>query len=174
MNSDDGQPWVREVWASNLEQEMAVLRDLVERYPYLSMVSETFPSFIRPTRPSAIYHTKPLGYWIPRCSCSSNRKLPHISRLPLSNAKMQRGPSKNHSIGNQFCGWAGEYAGSLYMAIQLQIQPKVRVNRDANSRRAHNSNQITLAHQWWHVRSGLDRSSDKIGALISKSMKNLE
>jgi hypothetical protein len=29
---------IREVWADNLEQEMGVLRDLVEKYPYLAMV----------------------------------------------------------------------------------------------------------------------------------------
>jgi len=31
-------PWLREVWDSNLEEEFAVLRDLIEKYPYVSMV----------------------------------------------------------------------------------------------------------------------------------------
>lgn len=30
---------IREVWKSNLEDEMAVLRDLVPKYPYIAMVS---------------------------------------------------------------------------------------------------------------------------------------
>lgn len=30
--------FIREVWAENLEEEMAHLRDLVEDYPYLAMV----------------------------------------------------------------------------------------------------------------------------------------
>ena len=30
---------IRDVWASNLAQEMQNLRDLVEKYPYISMVS---------------------------------------------------------------------------------------------------------------------------------------
>ncbi|KND05046.1 CCR4-NOT core DEDD family RNase subunit POP2 [Spizellomyces punctatus DAOM BR117] len=58
-----GQSWVREVWDSNLEDEMAVLRDLVERYPYLSMDTE-FPGVVaRPIgnfRTSADYHYQTL------------------------------------------------------------------------------------------------------------------
>lgn len=30
--------YIKEVWAENLEEEMAHLRDLVEEYPYLAMV----------------------------------------------------------------------------------------------------------------------------------------
>jgi hypothetical protein len=30
--------FIGEVWSENLEEEMAHLRDLVEEYPYLSMV----------------------------------------------------------------------------------------------------------------------------------------
>lgn len=30
---------IREVWKHNLEEEMAVLRDLVQKYPYIAMVS---------------------------------------------------------------------------------------------------------------------------------------
>ncbi len=29
---------IREVWAANLEQEMAVIRDILEEYPYIAMV----------------------------------------------------------------------------------------------------------------------------------------
>jgi CCR4-NOT transcription complex subunit 7/8 len=29
---------IREVWKTNLKEEMAVLRDLVEKYPYIAMV----------------------------------------------------------------------------------------------------------------------------------------
>jgi CCR4-NOT transcription complex subunit 7/8 len=29
---------IREVWAENLDQEMALLRELVDHYPYLAMV----------------------------------------------------------------------------------------------------------------------------------------
>jgi hypothetical protein len=32
--------YIKEVWAENLEEEMAYLRDLVEEYPYLAMVRE--------------------------------------------------------------------------------------------------------------------------------------
>ena len=30
---------IREVWAHNLDEEMQTLRELVEKYPYISMVS---------------------------------------------------------------------------------------------------------------------------------------
>ena len=29
---------IREVWKNNLHEEMAVLRDLVDKYPYIAMV----------------------------------------------------------------------------------------------------------------------------------------
>ena len=32
-------PRIRDVWKHNLEEEMALLRQLVERYPYIAMVS---------------------------------------------------------------------------------------------------------------------------------------
>lgn len=33
---------IREVWANNLEQEMVILRQLIRKYPYVSMVSFIF------------------------------------------------------------------------------------------------------------------------------------
>ncbi|TPX59444.1 hypothetical protein PhCBS80983_g02461 [Powellomyces hirtus] len=60
---EQGQSWVREVWESNLEEEMEILRDLVERYPYISMDTE-FPGVVaRPIgnfRTSADYHYQTL------------------------------------------------------------------------------------------------------------------
>lgn len=41
MGKAQGKGRIRDVWASNLAQEMQNLRELVERYPYVSMVSET-------------------------------------------------------------------------------------------------------------------------------------
>jgi CCR4-NOT transcription complex subunit 7/8 len=37
---------IREVWKHNLKQELAVLRQLVERYPYISMVSDLPASMV--------------------------------------------------------------------------------------------------------------------------------
>lgn len=37
-----GKSRIRDVWRGNLAQEMAVLRNLVEKYPYISMVGSVF------------------------------------------------------------------------------------------------------------------------------------
>jgi CCR4-NOT transcription complex subunit 7/8 len=45
---------IRDVWRGNLAQEMAVLRGLVEKYPYISMVRSSFhlslPELVHPQR----------------------------------------------------------------------------------------------------------------------------
>ena len=37
-HSNGLEPEIREVWAENLEEEMAHIRDIVEDYPYIAMV----------------------------------------------------------------------------------------------------------------------------------------
>jgi CCR4-NOT transcription complex subunit 7/8 len=39
MPSPNERAIIREVWAENLDREMALLRDLVDQYPYLAMVN---------------------------------------------------------------------------------------------------------------------------------------
>ncbi|KAG5459715.1 MAG: ribonuclease H-like domain-containing protein, partial [Olpidium bornovanus] len=63
MQGVDAGSAIREVWADNLDGEMAVLRDLVDTYPYLAMDTE-FPGVVaRPIgnfRTSADYHYQTL------------------------------------------------------------------------------------------------------------------
>lgn len=37
---------IREVWADNLDEEMAIIRDIVDEFPYLAMDTE-FPGVVR-------------------------------------------------------------------------------------------------------------------------------
>ncbi|CAI8010327.1 hypothetical protein GBAR_LOCUS6811, partial [Geodia barretti] len=43
--SADGGGTFIDVWASNLEEEFARLREIVKKYPYVAMVSHTHPQF---------------------------------------------------------------------------------------------------------------------------------
>lgn len=38
MRTQPNKGRIREVWKHNLQEEMAVLRDVVEKYPYIAMV----------------------------------------------------------------------------------------------------------------------------------------
>lgn len=40
MRSHPNRGRIREVWKHNLHEEMAILRDLVDKYPYIAMVSD--------------------------------------------------------------------------------------------------------------------------------------
>ncbi|KAJ3372861.1 CCR4-NOT transcription complex subunit 7 [Allomyces arbusculus] len=62
-NGTSATTMIREVWADNLEQEMALLRSLVDKWPYLAMDTE-FPGIVaRPIgnfKTSADYHYQTL------------------------------------------------------------------------------------------------------------------
>jgi hypothetical protein len=42
MPTNNENKYIKEVWAENLEEEMAILRDRVEQYPFLAMVQGFF------------------------------------------------------------------------------------------------------------------------------------
>ncbi|KAJ3117334.1 hypothetical protein HDU96_007124 [Phlyctochytrium bullatum] len=105
--------FVTDVWANNLEAEMAILRDLVERYPYISMVQPVtfeindrqdteFPGVVaRPIgnfRTSADYHYQTL-----RC----NVDLLRIIQLGLTFA------DENGNLPPNICTWQFNFKFNL-------------------------------------------------------------
>ena len=54
---------IRDVWASNLDQEFALVRNLISQYPFVSMV------FAKVTRNCEPYH---VGHRVPRRCCSAD------------------------------------------------------------------------------------------------------
>ncbi len=63
---------VREVWADNLDTEMALIRDVVEQYPYVAMDTE-FPGVVaRPVgnfKSSREYHYRALKLNVDMLKC---------------------------------------------------------------------------------------------------------
>ena len=80
---------IRDVWKSNLAQEMANLRELVEKYPYISMVSRLRDEFYTRRNFDKQYI---IGYRVSWNSRPPNGGFYDESGLSLSDASVQRGP----------------------------------------------------------------------------------
>ena len=82
---------IRDVWKHNLAQEMAILRRLVEKYPYISMVQLLFNIFfdegLDPS-PADYYSASPLGHRIPWHCCTTHWVFYNEGRLSLSNTSV--------------------------------------------------------------------------------------
>lgn len=75
---------IRDVWKHNLAQEMATLRQLVDRYPYISMVGLGHPNFLNEFSLMMFI----LGHRVSRYRCTAYGSFHHKSRLPLPNSPL--------------------------------------------------------------------------------------
>lgn len=74
---------VREVWSTNLEQEMALIRETIEKYPYIAMVSLSCRHL--PAHHQVNANTSYLeGHRVPWGRREAYRELQNIFRLSLS------------------------------------------------------------------------------------------
>lgn len=93
---------IRDVWRGNLAQEMQVLRELVEKYPYISMVGP-YSNFAYPIDVLFISYVvgRPLlnisGHRIPRHCSSTYGCFHNEARLSLSSTSLQRRPPEGYS-----------------------------------------------------------------------------
>ena len=95
-----------QVWQDNLEEEMALIRDIVDDYPYLAMGEEIGSQKHSPYFSVERYGAAPLELWESNCfnclhllcrhgvsrhSCPSCGKL-QKRRIPLSDAQVHYSP----------------------------------------------------------------------------------
>ena len=75
------QSQIREVWSDNLDAELDILRELIDRYPYVSMVSSLVIDV-------GMFTQTNIGYRISRCRSKTYRKFQKFIRLSLSDFEM--------------------------------------------------------------------------------------
>lgn len=81
---------IREVWASNLEQEMVILRQLIQKYPYVSMDAE-FPGIV--ARPIGNFESK-ASYHYQTLRCNVDLLKPIQLGITLWSAEGELPPSQ--------------------------------------------------------------------------------
>jgi len=100
--------WIQDVWSYNLESEMKILRELVERYPYISMDTE-FPGVVaRPVgnfKSTTDYHYQTL-----RC----NVDLLKIIQLGITFA------DENGNLPENVCTWQFHFKFNLQNDMYAQ------------------------------------------------------
>lgn len=130
---------IREVWANNLEQEMTILRQLVQKYPFVSMVS--------PVMFGEVLHgciLTPPGRRVSRHRRAADREFRKQGLVPLPDFTLQRRSApaytaRHHTLVSRRRASAitsrfehhlqvtlrqQPHDMSMHMVIQLCIQPR--------------------------------------------------
>jgi CCR4-NOT transcription complex subunit 7/8 len=109
-SSDDGKPAdeegveIREVWAENLEAEFAVIRDIVDNYPYVAMDTE-FPGIVcRPLGP--FRSNDALNY----ATLKANVDMLKLIQLGLTLSD-ENGALPPRGTGGRPCAWQFNFRG---------------------------------------------------------------
>lgn len=76
---------IREVWASNLEKEFKAMRQVVQKYPFVAMVSCS--CYRIPTQILTLLYLS--GHRVPRSGCEAHWGIPELRRLSVSTTSLQ-------------------------------------------------------------------------------------
>jgi hypothetical protein len=95
-----GNQRIKEVWRGNLEEEMAKVRLLIDKYPYVSMVSTSFLRVEFVSLLVIVLTLFKIGYRIPwHRSKTYRRRFWNKVFISLSDFTLQCGFAQNHTIG---------------------------------------------------------------------------